>query len=260
MAPDPLVALPFVERVFRFDELDSTNTFAKGLSERPSRGIYVVTARRQRAGRGQRGNSFFSDTVTGLWVSLVAPLGSLDEHFRVNRALALAACQSADAVAGVTCGIKWPNDICLAGRKLGGILLESASVGAPCVVAGLGMNVNTTPRQFPPLLRRSAISLRMATRRTYAVDTLLVSLLQAFDRLSNLAAPEAHRLYEARLVGAGRKAVIGRDRGLFEGVGEDGRARLLCGGERRYFTSGPLRFAAGYAPGDHGRSRTHVRG
>ena len=248
MATDPLAALPFVQRVFRFDEIDSTNTFAKDLSERPSGGIFVVTARRQRAGRGQRGNTFFSDTDTGLWVSLVVPLDSLDEHFRVNRALALAACETADTAAGVTCGIKWPNDICLSGRKLGGILLESTSGGAPCVVAGLGLNVNLTTRAFPAPLRDTAISLRMATRRTYAIEPLLESLLRAFDRLVRLGTADAHRRYEARLVGVGQRAAIGGDEGAFEGVGEDGRTCLCCAGERRYFTSGPLRFAAGYAP------------
>ncbi len=242
-APSAAAGLGCVERWYCFDSIASTNTFALELAEGPSADqLFVVTARRQRRGRGQRGNTFLSDTDTGLWVSVVVQLADIGEHFAVNRALALAACRAAGDSAEVDARIKWPNDIVVGERKLAGVLLESVSGAPGRVVAGLGMNVNTAREEFPVEIRPIATSLAAETGRTFAVTALLSGVLTAFDELRRTDGRHVHEWYRERLCGVGRAVRIGEYAGVFGGVDEQGRARLVCDGGERYFSSGPMRF------------------
>ena len=234
--------LPFVERILRFDSIDSTNTCACAMEESPRDGLFVVVARTQRAGRGQRGNTFYSDNDGGLWVSLVVPMADMQEHFAVNRSLAMAACDAVQAVAGVHCRIKWPNDIYAGERKLAGILLEAVWREPPRIVAGLGMNVNVDTAQFPSDIRGLATSLYILTGKQFPPEQLLEALLVEFDSARRSEPGTARKRYSRMLLGVGCAAAIGDARGVFRGVDERGQARLDCDGGARYFSSGPLRF------------------
>jgi biotin-[acetyl-CoA-carboxylase] ligase BirA-like protein len=243
MNPDRVAALPFVERVHCFDRIASTNTFARELTEAPATGIFVVTARRQSAGRGQRGNSFYSDTADGLWLSLVVALPDIGGHFGVNRALAVAAVDALRATSGSdACRIKWPNDIYWGERKMGGMLLEASTARPGVLVAGLGLNINTDATAFPAGIRDVATSLVAQTGRRSDVEALLIEILIGFDRLRHLAPADAHARYCALLLGLGRAVCVGGETGRLDSVGEDGRACVVGEGRRQYHSSGPLRF------------------
>ena len=130
-----------MENVFRFQVLDSTNAKAisiakEGLSEA------VVIAKRQTGGRGRMGRSFASPEG-GLYLSYLtdrlAPGASV---LALTPAAALAVRRAILRTYGLSCGIKYPNDLLLEGRKVCGILCESASCGGRfSVVIGAGINV-----------------------------------------------------------------------------------------------------------------------
>jgi BirA family transcriptional regulator, biotin operon repressor / biotin---[acetyl-CoA-carboxylase] ligase len=240
--PSTAESLPYVQRVVRFDEIESTNTWAREQAHVSGPGVVVVVTRRQSAGRGQRGNSFHSSGADGLWVSLVVRLPDLQRHFALNRALALSACSVCRSVGGIEARIKWPNDIYAGERKTGGILLESSVCQRDAIVAGLGLNVNVEPASLPEEIRPIATSLRAQTGRSFDIEACLVALLEAFERHRHAAEDAAQLEYEQALMGVGRLARLGECEGQFEGVGADGRARLRTDGEVRYFSSGPLRF------------------
>ena len=130
-----------MENVFRFQVLDSTNAKAisiakEGLSEA------VVIAKRQTGGRGRMGRSFASPEG-GLYLSYLtdrlAPGASV---LALTPAAALAVRRAILRAYGLSCGIKYPNDLLLEGRKLCGILCESVSCGERfSVVIGAGINV-----------------------------------------------------------------------------------------------------------------------
>ena len=84
MIPHALSGLSFVERFYSLPTTVSTNDAARAFGHRPSRGIYCVQADRQTGGRGRRGTPFFSDSIGGLWVSLVVPIADPADHFRYN--------------------------------------------------------------------------------------------------------------------------------------------------------------------------------
>ncbi len=138
-------------RIISFDEVSSTNDVAMGAADRYGHGC-VLTARRQTAGRGQRGNRWESEPGVNLMFSLVLePTHILvEEQFRISEMAALAA---SDAVreatgGGVRCAIKWPNDLYVGDRKLGGILIEHTLQSEYLSRSVVGVGINVGQRRF----------------------------------------------------------------------------------------------------------------
>lgn len=164
------------------DEVGSTNAFLRGRGE-PVRGRLctwdgwgwqaqaetelspvteprpgtVVVARHQTAGRGRQGR-FWLD-CGGLHLSVVVPghRAAFERGFSVWLGLQTVLVLREEV--HVDARLKWPNDIVVGDRKLGGILLETTGRGeAARVVAGLGLNLDTRRDEFPAALQGMATS------------------------------------------------------------------------------------------------------
>jgi BirA family biotin operon repressor/biotin-[acetyl-CoA-carboxylase] ligase len=152
----------------------------------PSEGL-VVVADEQTTGRGRRGHAWFSPPGSGLFVSVVlAPAASAIDPARATTLLTLAAgvalSEGIEETTGLRVDLKWPNDLQVSRRKLGGILAESSSAGSASdtVVVGYGLNVLSTA--FPPELRERATSLESELGRPVDRYHLLVETLSALSR------------------------------------------------------------------------------
>jgi BirA family biotin operon repressor/biotin-[acetyl-CoA-carboxylase] ligase len=166
------------------EEARSTNDIAWAAAERGAPEGFVVFAERQTAGRGQYGRSWESAPYQGLWFSVLLRLGiTLNESPRLTSLLAGVVAATIIKETGCAASIKAPNDICVAGRKVAGVLLEGrmASDGSYIAVAGLGLNVNQTLEDFPAELQATAGSLRMATGRQIERGPLAVALLRKLE-------------------------------------------------------------------------------
>ena len=141
-----------------FRVTDSTNDRARALVEAGAPGGTVVTAREQTAGRGRRGRVWTAPEGKALLYSAI--LRSLDErHILLPLSVPLAVCAAAEELRpGISCQVKWPNDVWLEGRKLSGILIEAKPQGQWAVI-GIGLNLSIAPDEFPPDLRQPATSL-----------------------------------------------------------------------------------------------------
>lgn len=141
---------------------DSTNTRARELVEAGAAGGTVVTAREQTAGRGRVGRVWTAPEGKALLYSAI--LRPLDErHLLLPLSVPLAVCAAAEALRpGISCQVKWPNDVWLEGRKLSGILIEARPQDGWAVI-GVGLNLSIAPDEFPADLRQPAISLFSAT-------------------------------------------------------------------------------------------------
>lgn len=134
------------------DELPSTMDLAHQLAEGGAPAGQAVLARRQRAGRGRQGREWSAETG-GLWLSVVCRPdagGGLDAlSLRVGLAVADVLEHEVPSLPRVE--LKWPNDLLLGGRKLGGVLCEARWQGDRCawVVIGIGLNVTNS---IPPAL------------------------------------------------------------------------------------------------------------
>ena len=169
------------------ETVDSTNNEVKRRAvDQVPQGLVVVSAQ-QTGGRGRRGRSFVSPPG-GLYLSaLLRPNCPLEQVSALTAWSAVAVCDAVEGVCGIRPGIKWPNDVILAGRKLCGILteleLEGETAALRYVVLGIGVNLAQTEADFGPEVAPVAISLAQALGRAPRRAELASALLDALDKL-----------------------------------------------------------------------------
>ncbi|HEY5054433.1 MAG TPA: biotin--[acetyl-CoA-carboxylase] ligase [Solirubrobacterales bacterium] len=141
-----------------FRSVDSTNTRARELATAGAPGGAIVTASAQTEGRGRQGRTWTAPPGKALLYSAI--LRPLDErHLLLPLAVPLAVCEAAEELEpGIECGVKWPNDVWVGGRKLAGVLIEARPQDGWAVI-GVGLNLAIGTEEFPPELRDTAISL-----------------------------------------------------------------------------------------------------
>lgn len=166
------------------ETLPSTNDLAKELGAQGSPHGTLVVAEGQTRGRGRLGRDWLSPPGAGLYVSLLLrpPLPPW-EMPQLTLTAAVAVTRALIRAAGVTPGIKWPNDLLLHGKKVGGILteMETESDQIRHLVVGLGLNVNTAA--FPAELQDLATSLALETGRAFSRLKILQAWLEEFETL-----------------------------------------------------------------------------
>lgn len=159
MSPaSPLTLSQFFAPQF-FDALASTNDEAKAQAEAGAPEGRLIVAGQQTAGRGRQGREF-SSPPGNLYMSLILrPQGPPAKRALLSFVVAVALGEAvSEVLPGSAIALKWPNDVLLAGRKVSGILLESTGGADGWLVAGIGVNVLTSP----PHLKGQAISLAEA--------------------------------------------------------------------------------------------------
>lgn len=140
-------------RLVTHETLGSTNAEAMALARAGERGPVWVTAARQTAGRGRRGNVWTSEPGN-LYSSLLVTDAAASPHlpelcFVVALAVRDAVCAIAPGLLPVL-KLKWPNDLLLDGAKLVGILIEAERVGSStATVMGIGINCAHHPEDTP---------------------------------------------------------------------------------------------------------------
>jgi BirA family biotin operon repressor/biotin-[acetyl-CoA-carboxylase] ligase len=167
-----------------FDEIESTNVEAKSLANCGAPEGTVVIAEAQTAGRGRLGRRWTSPAGKGLLFSaLLRPDLPMSDAHLLTVVAACAAAEAIESLAELAVAIKWPNDLFVGDRKVGGILLEVAGEQdeVDWVVVGMGINVNTEYSELPVALRKTATSLKMATGDPLDRSELLARLLLALD-------------------------------------------------------------------------------
>lgn len=173
------------QEIAYFDVVGSTNNEAKKLAANGSPEGLVVVAEQQDSGRGRLARGWFSPYGKGIWLSVVLkPPFQPQDAPKCTLLAAVAVTKAIRQVTKVQCGIKWPNDILFAGKKLVGILTEmSAEMDAiNYVVIGMGINVNIEQADFPAELTEIATSLKLASGQTVARLDLLAAILEQLEQ------------------------------------------------------------------------------
>ena len=169
-------------------QVASTNSTAFTLAEAGAPDGTVVVAEEQTAGRGRLGRSWYSPPGRNLYCSVL--LRSFPSPERIATWLSwvplvsgMAALRTVQAVAELQPALKWPNDVFVGDRKVGGVLCESSGLGTPraALVVGVGLNVNTRAEDFPEDLRGMATSLAVETGRRFDRVELLAGLLHELE-------------------------------------------------------------------------------
>jgi BirA family biotin operon repressor/biotin-[acetyl-CoA-carboxylase] ligase len=243
-----MLAWPEGYALREWSEIDSTNEEARRLATTGERGPLWLRADRQTAGRGRRGRAWESPKGNLAATLLIAPEKTASESAQLSFVTAIAAADTATSFApNVDIKVKWPNDVLAGGKKLAGILLESASGGdrIPTYLAiGVGMNLaqHPTDTEFPatslPALNVAAPS------PSQAVTQLAAHFAKWYDVWMTSGFVPIHDAWIARAAGLGTRirARLTHEEtsGVFEGIDDtgalilreaQGRTRTIAAGE-----------------------------
>ena len=170
-------------RIVHRQSVGSTMDVARELAERGEPEGAVVVAEEQTAGRGRFSRAWVSPRGQNLHMTALLRPDAMQLPF-VNMAATLATAHAATLYAETQATLKWPNDVRVGGRKIGGILIEAASSGGELAYAliGIGLNVNLDPSEHPEIAD-TATSIRRETGRHADRSDALVALLSHFDDL-----------------------------------------------------------------------------
>jgi BirA family biotin operon repressor/biotin-[acetyl-CoA-carboxylase] ligase len=238
---------PFGASVAYYEQVGSTNDIARKLAEAHAPEGTLVVADEQTAGRGRLGRTWIAPPDTSLLMSVIfRPTFPAGQAYRLVMACGLAAAEASELVTGVEVGVKWPNDLHIAGLKVAGILPESAIIAEKLawVIVGMGINVNQA-FTAPDPLAATATSLRMAAGQEIDRGELLGAIMKHLrswhERIGGAALAEAWR---DRCMTIGQRIRVETKGLVVEGVAQDidpggalwlqedtGARRLVAAGE-----------------------------
>ena len=182
------------KKIFHFDELESTNTYAKSIAAQLDGEGQVVITEKQLNGRGRLGRQWVSQNSNGIWMSIILkPKISIDQLSKITQ-VAAAATNLGLLSHGVKTHIKWPNDIIINDKKICGILVEmnseknisdniSGDSKINYVIVGIGINVNSNTEDFPEELRNTATSIKIETNKEFKRNIIAAEILNYFEKL-----------------------------------------------------------------------------
>ncbi len=233
--------------IFHFDAIGSTNAAARRYAEQGATEGTVVLADYQTGGRGRLGRSWTAPPRSSLLCSiLLYPEIEPEYLFSLTMLASVAVVDALRQVAGIDCGVKWPNDVYAGGKKICGILteVECDSGKVRYAVIGIGLNVNWTVKGTE--LEKLATSVSDITGRDAPVDLLLAELLRQFDsRYAGSRSPEAVRSqWLERCMHLGRQVRVLEDgpplTGIARGITAQGHLLLETAGEMREVLCGDV--------------------
>jgi BirA family transcriptional regulator, biotin operon repressor / biotin---[acetyl-CoA-carboxylase] ligase len=206
--------------IHRYVKTDSTNNQAKELAARGAAHGILVIAEEQTRGRGRLDRTWFSPREENICASLIMrPSLSPGMASRLVLLCAVAAAETLTEAIGLKANVKWPNDILVGGRKIGGILLEMAVEmdAIDYMVVGFGLNVNSPAERFPKEIRSNTTSIFMETGKPFSRVVLLCRFLKLLeDRYS-------------KFLETGFESVISQWKELTDMVGKRASIRTING-------------------------------
>lgn len=199
MSQAEVTELTGVPRALLFEEVSSTMDVAHVAAGKGAPAGTLVLAERQLSGRGRAGKEWVSPR-SGIWLTLIERPweGVPVELMSIRAGLALAPVLDRFARAPVT--LKWPNDLFVQGRKLGGILLEARWRDARPEWVALGVGINLAP----PADVDSAAGLREGVTAPEVLAAIVPAIQRAATRRGPLSAVELEA-FAQRDFAAGKK-------------------------------------------------------
>lgn len=204
-----------------FARIESTNEVARSLAQKGENGT-VVLAETQSKGRG-RLSRYWASPPGGIWMSLILrPKIPIAFAYQINMAVSVALCRAILTTLDLEAGIKWPNDIIVGEKKVGGILMEVSSNGEwlDYAIVGLGINANIDPPSFPDEWKATSLSHELGREisRTQLIQRALMEVETAYEMIGS---DEVYRDWRRSSVTIGRMVRIFSEGGELLGKAED---------------------------------------
>ncbi len=166
-----------MSKIIRLKHTDSTNKYAKILlAQEDVEHETIIVADHQTDGIGRLGKSWFSYPGKGLYCSIIIkPSLEREKLSFLTLLTGLVVAEKLEDFLALSVGVKWPNDIMIAGRKCGGILCEAvfSDSDTDYVIIGIGLNVNVSSSDVPDDLKGKLTSFYLETGKTFKPDDVL---------------------------------------------------------------------------------------
>ncbi len=210
---EKLKELPF--KIGVEDIVSSTNTLMKEYGHNNGEEYSVLIASSQSGGRGRMGRNFYSPNNTGIYMSILLRPKKGMNPLNITTDAAVCCARVFEKMTGETAQIKWVNDIYMHGKKVCGILTESALGENPFAVLGIGINVLPPTEGFPEDIKDRAGAV-FTENRPFLREEVIIELLREF--FYTYENPERSLLFEEYKK---RSMIIGKDILVLRNDGEE---------------------------------------
>jgi len=218
----------------KYGTVDSTNRIAMELARSGEPEGCVVLAQSQSAGRGRNGRAWRDEPGKSILMSIVLkPNLPNDSLGRLSLAVGVGAAEGVEAMCSARIRLKWPNDLMIEDRKVGGILIETdIAQDPPCVVAGIGINV--LDQSLPPDISDTATFLQAHSLAVLEIENVAQSVSeQVIAACSEMAAGHWDCVlarWRDRMWGIGRNVTVVSGEqtiaGVMSGISDAGALEL----------------------------------
>ncbi|NGM65900.1 biotin--[acetyl-CoA-carboxylase] ligase [Sphingobacterium sp. SGR-19] len=230
------------------EEVTSTNDYLKELLSNitPLPEATAIMATHQVKGRGQRGNSWLSQPSETLAISfaLYPKDFFIQQSFNLNMLICLGIQRWASTLLP-NVQIKWPNDIFVNGKKLGGVLIENQLSGSHIRSSVIGIGINIKQETFPIAIQDKATSLYIENPKAsaqsleYYALSLLSTIMACYESID---LQDTQRLLDAYNECLFRKGIPAHYEiegetclGIIQGLESDGKLKVLINERVRLF-------------------------
>lgn len=229
-----IAALANVPRALLFSDVTSTMDVAHDAAAAGAPTGTIVLAERQRSGRGRGGRAWLSKPESGVWLTLIERPGDGVPVDLLSIRAGLALAPALDRFASAPVGVKWPNDLHVRGRKLGGILIEARWRDARAEWVALGVGINLTP----PAELDEACGLFEGVTALDVLSAVVPALRHAATRRGDLSPAELDA-FALRDVAVGKRCLEPAP-GIVRGINEWGELLVESDGVTSAHRSGSL--------------------
>jgi len=228
------------KRIYYFEEIDSTQSFAEQIALDKKEDGTIVIAERQTSGKGRLNRKWMSPKG-GIWFSLIIhPKFDVSSSTLIPILSAVALSKSIKSVLGVETEVKWPNDITLNGGKVAGMLVDASfqANNIDYLILGIGINFDIDTKKLEKRLSKTPNfyginSLRKKNDKTPPKLLLKEFLLQFEKELSQLDNGKKSKIvkeWTKRAAGINKKITIntsnGKISGISQGIDNDGALKV----------------------------------
>lgn len=166
-----------------YKKTDSTNLDVKRLAEDGGKEGTLVVADMQEAGRGRRGRAWVSPSGEAIYMSLLLrPSCAPNQASAITLVMAIAILEAVEELKPGICGIKWPNDLVINGKKMCGILTEMSMEMDAIHYVVVGVGVNANQEVFAEEIANTATSLYLELGHKVNRSKFVASAMHYFEK------------------------------------------------------------------------------